>query len=305
MIELHDITIDKKDLLNRYLRLRHNGAAELSFTNIFMWRKSYDMKYAITDDMLCTTAVYSDGEPRCFSFPIGFIDENGNERDIRSAVTEIIDGFHSRGERPILRFSGERAVERLNECFPDMFEIAEERDAFDYVYRVEDLVKLSGKRYHGKKNHVNRFKKLYPDFEYCSLGKENADECLELFKSWRSNKEVESEGLDDEYEAIDELLKNIDALGVTGGGLRVGGRLVAFSFGEALDKNMVLIHLEHADNAFEGAFSAMNQQFLEHEWQDFEFVNREEDMGIPGMRRAKESYHPVNLIKKYVAREKY
>lgn len=304
MIELHDITINKKGELNRFLHLRQNGAAELSFTNIFMWRKSYDMKYAIVDDMLCTTAAYADDEPRCFSFPIGFTDEFGKERDIRPALTEIIGYFKSRGERPIMRFSSEREVEHLNREFPDMFEIREERDAFDYVYKTEDLIRLSGKKYHAKKNHINKFKKLYPDFEYVSLGKSDGDEVLELFNSWRSNKEVETEGLDDEFDAIKDLVTNIDELGVVGGGIRVGGRLAAFSFGEALDDKMALIHLEHADNAYEGAFTVMNQQFLEHEWSGFEFVNREEDMGIEGMRKAKLSYHPCMMIKKYVAEAK-
>lgn len=304
MIELHDITIDKKETLDRFLHLRQNGAAELSFTNIFMWRKSYDMKYAIVDDMLCTTAVYSDGEPRCFSFPIGFTDEYGNERDIRPALSEIIGDFKSHGERPLLRFSSEREVEHLNREFPGMFDIREERSAFDYVYKTEDLIRLSGKKYHSKKNHINKFKKLYPGFEYVRLNKEDASEVLELFNSWRRNKEIETEGLDDEFDAIRDLVTNMDALGVVGGGIRVGGELAAFSFGEALDDKMALIHLEHADNAFEGAFTVMNQQFLEHEWSGFEFVNREEDMGIDGMRRAKLSYHPCMMIKKYVAEAK-
>ena len=124
-----------------------------------------------------------------------------------------------------------------------------------------------------------------------------------IFSLLDGNKEIETEGLDDEFDAIKDLVTNIDELGVVGGGIRVGGRLAAFSFGEALDDKMALIHLEHADNAYEGAFTVMNQQFLEHEWSGFEFVNREEDMGIEGLRRAKLSYRPYRMIEKIIAIE--
>lgn len=300
MLKLNEITIDKKDLFNKYLQRRCSKNSEFSFTNLFMWRKSYDMRYVILDDMLCIMPKHADG-PRSATFPIGFIGEDGREKDIKPVIDELVAYFSEKGEEPLIRLYDEKTVNKLNEAFPGRFIITEDRGSFDYVYSVEELTKLAGKKFHTKKNHVNKFKKLYPDFEYSTMTSKDAAECMSLFDSWRDNKDFETPGVDEEREAVAELLDNWDALGITGGCLRVGGQMAAFSLGEPLCGETVVIHLEHADTSFEGAFAMINQQFLEHEWQNFKYVNREEDMGLPGMRRAKESYRPVFMVKKYVA----
>lgn len=300
MLKLSDITIDKKEFLDRYLRRRCGNNSEFSFTNLFMWRKSYDIKYAIINDMLCIMPKHTGG-PRSATFPIGFVADDGTERDIKGVVEQLIAYFDEKGEVPLIRLYDERTVKKLNDTFPGKFIITEDRNSFDYVYSVEELTRLSGKKFHAKKNHVNKFKKLYPDFKYERMTPENAEECLTLFDSWRDNKDFEPETFSEEREAIVELLSNWEFLDITGGCIRVEGKMVAFSLGEPLKGDTVVIHLEHADTAYDGAFAIMNQQFLEHEWQDYKYVNREEDMGIPGMRKAKESYRPVFMVKKYVA----
>lgn len=300
MFELNEITIDKKELLNKYLRRRCSNNSEFSFTNLFMWRKGYDMKYVILDDMLCIMPRHADG-PRSATFPIGFIADDGREKDIKGAIEKLLAYFEDNGMVPLIRLYDERTVQKLTDTFPGRFIITEDRNSFDYVYSIEELTNLSGKKFHAKKNHVNKFRKLYPDFKYERMTPDNAAECLALFDSWRENKEFEIDGFDEEREAIVELLSNWKNLDVTGGCLRVDGKMVAFSLGEPLRDDAVVIHLEHADTSYNGAFAMMNQQFLEHEWQDYKYVNREEDMGLPGMRKAKESYRPVFMVKKYVA----
>lgn len=300
MFELNEITIDKKELFDKYLRRRCSSNSEFSFTNLFMWRKSYDMKYVILDDMLCIMPKHADG-PRSATFPIGFIREDGSERSIKGAVEELLAYFEEAGEEPLIRLYDERTVKKLTDTFPGKFIITEDRSSFDYVYSIEELTNLSGKKFHSKKNHVNKFRKLYPDYEYSTMSPADAGECLALFDSWRENKDFEPDGLDEEREAVRELLDNWETLGVIGGCLRVDGKMVAFSLGEPLYGETVVVHLEHADTSYDGAFAMMNQQFLEHEWQNYKYVNREEDMGLPGMRKAKESYKPVFMVKKYVA----
>lgn len=299
MLELQEITLDKKDMINGYLKRRCSQNSEFTFTNLFMWRKSYDMKYVILDDMLCIMPQHAGG-PRSATFPIGFVREDGTEADVAPAIETMLDYFIQRGEEPLLRLYDDRTVQKLIQTFPGKFIITEDRSYFDYVYNIEELTKLPGKRFHAKKNHVNRFKRSY-DFEYHQMTPANAPECMELFDRWYDNKKDEIPGIDEEREAVQELMNNWKHLDVVGGCLRVGGKMVAFSLGEPLCGKMVVIHLEHADTEFEGSFAAMNQQFLEHEWQDYELVNREEDMGLPGMRKAKESYRPAFLVKKYVA----
>ncbi len=300
MLSLNEITIDKKELIEEYLKRRLSRNSEFSFTNLFMWRKSYDMRYVIIDDMLCIMPKHADG-PRSATFPIGFVDKDGRERGIKPVIEKLTEYFEEIGEVPLIRLYDEKTVKILTESFPDRFIITEDRNSFDYVYNVEELINLPGKRFHSKKNHVNKFKKLYPDYEYCKMTPENKEECLALFDQWREGKSLEGAGLDEEREAVRELLDNWEVLDITGGCLRVDGKMVAFSLGERLFDDTVVIHLEHADTSYEGSFATMNREFLANEWSGYKYVNREEDMGIPGMRRAKESYRPAFMVKKYVA----
>ncbi len=300
MFKLNDITIDKKEELNKYLNRRCSRNSEFSFTNLFMWRKSYDMKYVILDDMLIIMPKHADG-PRSATFPIGYRNPDGTERDIKPVIVQILDYFEKTNQTPLIRLYDEKAVKKLTDAFPGKFIITEDRSSFDYVYSVEELTNLSGKRFHSKKNHINKFKKLYPDFKYEKLTPDNAKECIELFESWLDNKDFDLVALNEEKEAVIELLNNWQLLDIVGGSIKLNGKMIAFSIGEPLCNETAVIHLEHADTSYDGAFAIMNQQFLEHEWQSFVYVNREEDMGIPGMRKAKESYRPVFMVKKYIA----
>ena len=299
MLDLQEISLEKKEEINRYLRRRCSQNSEFTFTNLFMWRKSYDIRYVILDDMLCIMPRHIGG-PRSATFPIGFIKEDGSERNIKPVIETLIEDCKERGFQPLIRLYDERTMQKLLDTFPGKFLISEDMNYFDYVYRVEDLINLSGKKYHAKKNHVNKFKSLY-SWEYQSLSQGDVTECLELFDRWHENKGGEALGLDEEREAVQELFWNWSSLDVRGGCIRVDGKMVAFSVGEPLCGKTAVIHLEHADTNYQGAFAMINQQFLEHEWQDFEYVNREEDMGIPGMRKVKESYRPVFMVKKYIA----
>ena len=190
MLELQKITIDDKEMFDRFLKRKCSRNSEFTFTNLFMWRKSYDICYLILDDMLCIMPQHK-GSARSATFPIGFITEDGGEYDIRPVT-----------------------------AFPGRFFITEDVNYFDYVYRVADLVQLSGKRYHAKKNFVNRFQKSY-DWEYQRLSAENAGECLELFARWSQKEDGDAESIAEEAEAVQELFENWDALGVRGGCLRV------------------------------------------------------------------------------------
>ena len=301
MFELSNISIEKKDYLDKFLLRRTSKNSEFSFTNLFMWRKSYSIKYIVIYDMLCIFLKHADG-PISATFPIGFVNADGSEKDVTNAINFILDWFDAHGYEPLIRLYDDRAVKKLTNTFTDKFILTEDRNNFDYVYKIEDLVNLSGKKYHAKRNHINKFINKYPNFEYCRMTPENAQECIDLFDSWRNSKDDGSSvELAEEREAIIELLDNWDCLGVTGGCIKIDGKMVAFSFGEALSNDTVVIHLEHADTSYEGIFAVMNQQFLENEWQSCTFVNREEDMGIPGMRKAKQSYHPAFMVEKYVA----
>lgn len=292
MLELKEFSFENKKEVDGFLSRKNSKNSEFTFTNLFMWRRSYDMKYAIINDTFCIFPKH-EGGPRSATFPIG-------GGDIKPVIDEILKYFEEIGETPLIRMYDDEAVQKLLMEYPDKFVLTEDINSFDYVYRVQDLINLSGKKYHSKKNHVNRFMAMY-DWKYSKMTPDDKDECKRLYEEWYGNKSNEIEGLEEEKEAVFELLDNWERLDIVGGCIRVDGRIAAFSFGEKLRENMAVIHLEHADTEYRGAFAAMNKLFLENEWGGFEFVNREEDMGLPGLRLAKESYRPCEMVKKYVA----
>ncbi|HBF3608456.1 TPA: DUF2156 domain-containing protein, partial [Clostridioides difficile] len=168
---------------------------------------------------------------------------------------------------------------------------------------------LAGKKNQKKRNHINYFLKEYAGrYEAKLLDKENFDECLVLMKEWESNKEENNEfdeSMDDELIGIKKIFNHYDILKdkVKVFGVYVDGKLEAFSIGELLNPNMALIHIEKANPDIRGLYPFINQQFLVSEFKDVEFVNREEDLGIEGLRKAKLSYHPCRFVEKYSVRE--
>jgi len=195
---------------------------------------------------------------------------------------------------PFLALVKEKIEQSCPELFMKPLEIA-----WDYVYDRESLATLKGKKLHGKRNHINKFMKTYPDFEYKKLDTSMIAECLDLYDEWSSHKDETTIEAYDEKTSVCLALKNMDALGLTGGCIVLEGQIVAFTVGERLLPHMQLIHIEKANYEIEGLYPVINQQYVLHECQGVTLVNREEDMGIEGMRKAKHSYQPVKMIKKY------
>ncbi len=293
--ELKPVSINDKALFDNYFSAFEPVNSEYTFTNMFMWRKSYNIRYAIIDDMLCVFSRHGKNGTESVNFPIG----TGN---ISAAMQKILDYFSNIGQNPVIRIYREDDIKKLNDAFPEKFIITEDIDSFDYVYNTSDLIELPGSKYHSKRNHINKFKSLF-NFEYKPLTPPLCPECLEMFSRWCHSKEGIVPGIAEQYEAVVELMENYEELGITGGVITVLDKVVAFSFGEVLSQrnSMTVIHIEHADTDYHGSFPIMNQQFLEHEWSPFKYVNREEDMGLPGLRKAKQSYKPQRMIKKYIA----
>jgi hypothetical protein len=161
------------------------------------------------------------------------------------------------------------------------------------------LTDLAGRRYHGKRNHLNQFLRKY-QWEYLPMTPELARECLELNTEWFNLHSTPDHPLSDEDHAMKELLENFEVLSVTGAVLKVDSKIEALAIGEALNHNTAVIHIEKANTVIDGAYTAINQKFAAAELSGFEFINREEDMGIAGLRQAKLSYHPIQLVEKYV-----
>ena len=194
------------------------------------------------------------------------------------------------------------------------------RDQYDYIYRRTDLATLHGRHLDAKRNHIHRFRAEHPDFEYRPLTPEFFDECRRLTEIWQEEKDAikreqsdacidsaereqartefknTSDTIDAEHRVMETIFSNWDTLGMIGGGIFVDGRMVAFTYGAAVTTDTLDVCVEKADRHVEGAFAIINQQFAEHLPEQYIYLNREEDMGIPGLRQAKLSYHPEILL---------
>jgi hypothetical protein len=177
------------------------------------------------------------------------------------------------------------------------------RDQYDYIYRRTDLATLHGRHLDAKRNHIHRFRAEHPDFEYRPLTPELFDECRRLTEIWQEEKnqndnenENRNETINAEHRVMETIFSNWDALGMIGGSIFVDGCMVAFTYGSAVTTDTFDVCVEKADRHVEGAFAIINQQFAEHLPEQYIYLNREEDMGIPGLRQAKLSYHPEILL---------
>ena len=169
------------------------------------------------------------------------------------------------------------------------------RNQYDYIYRRTDLATLHGRHLDAKRNHIHRFRAEHPDFEYRPLTPEYFDECRRLTEIWQEEKAA-SDTINAEHRVMETIFSNWDALGMIGGSIFVDGRMVAFTYGSAVTTDTFDVCVEKADRHVEGAFAIINQQFAKHLPEQYVYLNREEDMGIPGLRQAKLSYHPEILL---------
>ncbi len=293
-LKLIPITLETKPVLDSYFKRGFFLNSELTFTNMFIWQNPYNIRYAEIEGTLCIFSHYQN-EPES----VNLTTFSG---DVKSTVKRLLDYFSEIDSPPIIRLFSKDQKALLDNAFPNTFRFEKDRNSFDYVYRIPELISLTGGKYHAKRNHINKFKNLY-NFEYHTMTPDYREECKQMFYRWCDSKRDSLTNADDQLEAVSRLLDNWEYLDIAGGCITVDGQLVAFSFGEVLcyANSIVVIHLEHADTDFQGSFPMINQQFLEHQWSDFSLVNREEDMGIEGLRKAKKSYHPLFLTEKYTA----
>ncbi|MDY3917885.1 MAG: phosphatidylglycerol lysyltransferase domain-containing protein [Candidatus Limivivens sp.] len=288
--------LSDRETINEYLRKQSSRSCEYTFANIFLWSRHYPMEWGVLENMVIFKTI--GGEETMFAFPMG------DSSHLKACVDALTRWCQER-ELP-LKFHSvtEEQFRLLEETFPGRFQVEYFRDEADYVYEQEKLAALSGKKYHGKKNHVNKFARLYPDWTYESISEENVEECFQMALKWRN-----ANGCDDDEEKNQEMcvtlnyLRLFKELEMRGGLIRTGGRVVAFSIGEPVGDTM-MVHIEKAYADIEGAYTMINQQFVLHEAEGCRYVNREDDTGDEGLRRAKESYHPVFMVQKGIVSER-
>lgn len=291
------LTLDSKELFDRYLKPFNSRASELSFTNLYMWRQKYDFHYAVLGEYLWVLN-RTPSDTWYFSPPIG--DYNGNLKASIDALRELLDGL----QRPLVIKKAEKSVmEAIQGLYPEDMSATETRNDFDYLYDYEALRTLKGNVYHKKRNHVNKFLKTCPDWRYEVLDTTNAAEAALCLDRWCDFHACAADpDLAHERRAILDLLENMEALDFNGGLIRLDGTVEAFTLAERLSADTTVIHIEKAEVSIDGLYAAINKLYLEHCPSPTAFVNREQDLGLPGIKKAKESYHPVGFVEKYTLR---
>lgn len=282
-MEFKQIELSDKALFDQYLKINQYPHSQFNFTNIYMWGDFINMKYALLDDFLC---IGGNCKRLCnyMLYPLGIGDK-------RAVIEKMIDFYQGNFRFLVLN---DEMLNELEQFFPGEFEVFDMRNSYDYVYNSEDLINLTGKKYHSKRNHINKFKQLY-QYEYVKLTKETLPLCKEVEEYWIEKSDMPEEEKAHERAATYKALDNFEYLGAVGGIITVEGEPVAFSLGEMMTDDMALIHLEKAKTEFEGSYTVINNEFVKHEFAGAKWINREEDMGLPSLRKAKTSYRPVFL----------
>ncbi|MBO4897728.1 MAG: DUF2156 domain-containing protein [Clostridia bacterium] len=284
------VDISDRDIILKYLKPGNIFGAHQSFTNMFIWQEGYNIEYCIKDGFFIEKSSFQSDVP-FFIFPEG-------EGDLVSVLNSVSDYAQSKGCKLNFTQLSEKQADFLEKNFKGKFRFEESRSSAEYVYEVDKMINLPGKKLHAKRNFLNGFKASY-DFEYRDITEDNIKEVKEFCLSLVENKE----GRDDEIISIHKLFDNFKELKVAGAAIYIGGKVIAATVGEMLSPDTAVIHLEKADTSYRGGFVAISSMFLQNRFADVKYVNREEDMGIEGLRTAKMSYHPCRLVKKITARE--
>lgn len=294
MITFKEITLDDKEIITHYTLNSPRMNCDLSFSNLCSWRFMYDTVYAEVGGFL-VLKFWADGQ-LVYMMPIG----EGNARNV---LELMIDDSRKENHPLVLLGVCQYMKAELEEIMPGKFTFGCDRNFYDYIYLRSDLATLSGKKYQSKRNHINKFRNLYPDYKYLPITPDLIPECLRMEAEWCiANGCHEQEGTGNERRAIIFALNNFERLGLSGGLLHVGGKIVAFTFGMPINQNTFGTHVEKADTNIEGAYTMINYEFANHIPGQYTYINREEDLGLEGLRKAKLSYHPAILLEKSTAR---
>ncbi len=287
--EFKPLGLEDRDILQRHLWDYQPETSELTFTNLFIWRGFYHFSWCLDRDWLL---IISDSPGGSWALPpIG--------PPPRAAVCRKLlewPGINWTTVPSIARADDRLATELAQAAG---FLISPLRDHFDYVYRSQDLIQLPGAQYQAKRTHLHQFQRSHP-VSYESLQEKHLAACLEVAAEWCALKRcAEDLGLQGEWDAVRAGLRNFQVLNLVGGVILIEDRVAAFTVGELLNQDTAVVHLEKANPAIPGIYAVINQEFCRHSWSKVPLINREQDLGVPGLRMAKMSYHPQRLVEKF------
>lgn len=295
-IQFKRTELEDRELMHTYFQNYPSRSCERTFANALLWSRHYPVKFAIVENTLVFQST-SHGE--AYTYPAGA------PEDVKKALEYLKQYTEERGLSFVLYHITAEQFEQLEEWYPGRFEIEFDRDIADYIYESEKLISLSGKKLHAKRNHINKFKATHENWSYESMTEKNLEECFQMALKWRNENDC-----DEDHDKNAEMCVTLNSLRLfkelelTGGILRIDGEIVAFTIGEPIHEDTFVVHIEKAFADIQGAYPMINQQFVEHECANYKYINREEDTGAEGLRKAKLSYRPAFLVEKGIVKEK-
>ena len=287
--DFKDIESEDKRIFDDYFIKYPPDISELTFTNLFVWRASHPARWCILDEVLCI--MRTDGKSRFYP-PVG-----------GASPCDILEQLRRYAEEKQIDFEMSRIPETMAGAFSNNnLSIIEDRANFDYVYKACDLADLPGRKYAAKRNLVNKCLREY-SAHYIEITLEILDQCLSIQEQWCNMRRCDVHPpLAAEFQAIRETFSNYSTLHPIGGAIKIQGNIEAFSLAEPLNEDTAVFHFEKANPGITGLYQLINQSFVKESLSDFAFINREQDLGDEGLRRAKMSYLPDHFVKKYIVR---
>lgn len=291
MLQFKKLDITQAEQYRAILRHAAHRGCSYGFANLYMWGRQTGTY--VGEHLVLFS--HFDGHSM-YPFPIG-------SGDPKRALDAIMEDARKRGIPCRITGMTENEKNLLQEYYPGRFRYHCDRDSFDYVYDINDLADLKGRKYQQKRNHTNRFYAAYPDYEIRVLNAENFAECKALTDRWydRKNQDDPHGDLLMERNAIRRAYKYYDQLGMIGIALYVEGRMVAMTMASFLDDETLDVHFEKADVDVPGSYAVINREFAKYvrgNYPNIKFLNREDDTGSAGLRQAKLSYHPHHMVEK-------
>lgn len=291
MIEFKPLDSAHKEVYDRYLQTGGERGCEYSFVNLYLWGRQ---RAAFLHDHLVFFSQFN--RKSVYLFPVG----NGDKKAVLEAVME-----DARKRGIPCRFTGltQDDCALLERLYPGKFRYHFDRDTFDYIYAIDDLADLKGRKFQRKRNHLNRFRTANPDHTLEPITEENLPQVRDLVERWYTLRLEENPHGDYHMEraAIKKAMDQRQELGLEGLLLRVNGEPVAMTMGSRLSEDTVDVHFEKALDIADGAYAAINNGFacyLREKYPQVRWLNREDDMGLEGLRKAKLSYNPDHMVEK-------
>lgn len=295
--EFRPVELDDRAHVEALFTEMQPEVSELNFTNLFMFRHVHDYRLSVLDGNLLIRARSYAKLPYFFP-PIG-------ERGIPATLSAMMEYMRGRGDEPVIEIASQGFVDRYIAGSSD-YAFESDPDSSDYVYDTTELIELGGRKFHDKKNLRNRFIKNFEGrYEYRRLTAGLVTEAMELTGEWCRDKcTADSPSTFGETEATMCALESLEKLSTIGGVVLVDGKVQALSLGEELCRDMVVVHVEKANAELQGLYQYMSSEFLAREFAGYRYVNREQDLGEPNLRKSKLSYNPVRMVDKYRIRPK-